>query len=314
MSAGLFALLDDIAALAKLAAASVDDLGAATGRAAAKTAGVVVDDAAVTPQYVHGVAAERELPMVKRIAIGSLRNKLLIILPLALLLSQFAPWALTPILMVGATFLSYEGAEKVWGRLLGHAEHAPVSAGTGAHAESTTVSAAIRTDLILSAEIMVIALYEVAEQSFWPRLMILVIVAIVMTIAVYGTVGVIVKMDDIGLRLAQGDSTPVQRFGRSLVSAMPKVMTTLSIVGVVAMLWVGGHILLTGTDTLGWHPIYAFVHHLQESVAHATGAAGPALGFLTNTAASAVIGLVVGTVVFGIISVLPWSRESHDAE
>lgn len=114
MSAGLFALLDDVAALAKLAAASVDDLGAATGRAAAKTAGVVVDDAAVTPQYVHGVAAERELPMVKRIAIGSLRNKLLIILPLALLLSQFAPWALTPILMVGATFLCYEGAEKVW--------------------------------------------------------------------------------------------------------------------------------------------------------------------------------------------------------
>ena len=126
-----------------------------------------------------------------------------------------------------------------------------------------------------------------------PRLMILVIVAIVMTIAVYGTVGVIVKMDDVGLRLAQGDSAPVRRFGRALVSAMPKVMATLSIVGVVAMLWVGGHILLTGTDTLGWHPIYAFVHHLQESVAHATGAAGPALGFLTNTAASAVIGLVV---------------------
>ena len=120
MSAGLFGLLDDVAALARLTAASVDDIGAAAGRATAKAAGVVVDDTAVTPQYVHGIAAERELPIIKRIAIGSLRNKLLFILPAALLLSQFLPWLLTPILMVGATYLCYEGAEKVWGRILGH--------------------------------------------------------------------------------------------------------------------------------------------------------------------------------------------------
>ena len=253
MSAGLFALLDDVAALAKLAAASVDDIGAAAGRATAKAAGVVIDDTAVTPQYVHGITADRELPMIKRIAIGSLRNKLLFILPAALLLSQFVPWLLTPILMLGATYLCYEGAEKVWGRLRGHDAHAAPTAAVGEDAEKQMTSGAIRTDFILSAEIMVIALNEVADQPFVPRLIILIVVALVITAAVYGVVALIVKMDDIGLSLAQRSSRFAQKVGRGLVAAMPKLLAALSAIGTVAMLWVGGHILLVGADTLGWH-------------------------------------------------------------
>src|SRR5689334_8100827 len=173
MSAGLFGLLDDIAALARLAAASVDDIGAATGRATAKAAGVVIDDTAVTPQYVHGITADRELPMIKRIAIGSLRNKLLFILPAALLLSQFVPWIVTPILMIGATYLCYEGAEKVLAWFTGHEAHAAPTATTGEDAEKQMTAGAIRTDFILSAEIMVIALNEVASERFWSRFVIL---------------------------------------------------------------------------------------------------------------------------------------------
>ena len=189
MSAGLFGLLDDVAVLARLAAAS--------GRATAKAAGVVIDDTAVTPQYVHGIAAERELPIIKRIAIGSLRNKLLLILPAAMLLSQFAPRLVMPVLMLGATYLCYEGAEKVWSSTRGHDAHAaPVT-------EDDMVTGAIRTDLILSAEIMVIALNEVADQAFVPRLIILVVVALLLTAAVYGVVAVIVKLDDVGLYLTR---------------------------------------------------------------------------------------------------------------
>ena len=308
MSAGLFGLLDDVAALARLAAASVDDIGAAAGRATAKAAGVVIDDTAVTPQYVHGITAARELPMIKRIAIGSLRNKLLFILPAALLLSQFVPWLLTPILMLGATYLCYEGAEKVWGRLLGHDAHAAPTASVGEDAEKKMTAGAIRTDFILSAEIMVIALNEVADQSFWPRLVILVVVAIVITAAVYGVVGLIVKMDDVGLSLAQRTSRVAQKVGRGLVSAMPKVLATLSAVGTVAMLWVGGHILLVGTDDVGWHAPYGLVHHAEEFVHHAVQGVGALLAWLVNTAASAVVGLVVGTLVVGIMRVLPFGR------
>lgn len=309
MSAGLFGLLDDVAALARLAAASVDDIGAAAGRATAKAAGVVIDDTAVTPQYVHGITADRELPMIKRIAIGSLRNKLLFILPAALLLSQFVPWLLTPILMVGATYLCFEGAEKVLGRFLGHGGHAGPTAAVGPDAERQMTSSAIRTDFILSAEIMVIALNEIADQSFWPRLIILVIVALVITAAVYGVVAVIVKMDDVGLGLAQRSSRLAQRIGRGLVAAMPKILGTLSAVGTVAMLWVGGHILLVGTDELGWHHPYGLVHHLEELVHHSTGAVGGVLAWLTNTAASAVIGMVVGSVVLGVVHVLPFGKK-----
>src|SRR5690348_11311881 len=309
MSAGLFGLFDDIAALARLAAASVDDIGAATGRATAKAAGVVIDDTAVTPQYVHGITADRELPMIKRIAIGSLRNKLLFILPAALLLSQFVPWLLTPILMVGATYLCYEGAEKVLGRILGHEAHAAPTTTVGEDAEKKMTAGAIRTDFILSAEIMVIALHEVADQSVWPRLIILVVVAVVITLAVYGVVGAIVKMDDVGLSLTQRSSRLAQRVGRALVAGMPKLLAALSTIGTVAMLWVGGHILLVGTDAVGWHGPYGLVHHAEEFVHHAVEGVGGLLAWLLNTAVSAVIGLVVGSLVVGIVHVLPFGKK-----
>ena len=218
MSAGLFGLLDDVAAIAKLAAASVDDVGAAAGRATTKAAGVVVDDTAVTPQYVHGLAAERELPIVKKIAFGSIRNKLLIILRLALLLSQFLPDALPIILIIGGTYLAFEGAEKVWERVSHHDDHVgdlpTPSVEIGPDAEKRMIAGAVRTDLILSAEIMVIALDEVADEGFWARLAILVVVAFVITIAVYGVVALIVKMDDVGLLLTQRSSAFAQRVGR----------------------------------------------------------------------------------------------------
>ncbi|MGE2728273.1 DUF808 domain-containing protein [Mycolicibacterium vaccae] len=308
MSGGLFALLDDVAVLARLAAASVDDIGAAAGRATAKAAGVVIDDTAVTPQYVHGIAAERELPIIKRIAIGSLRNKLVFILPAALLLSQFLPWLLTPILMLGATYLCFEGAEKVWGRIAGHESHGAPVATVGPDAEKQMVSGAVRTDFILSAEIMVIALNEVADQSFLPRLIILVVVAIVITAVVYGVVAAIVKMDDIGLHFTQRSSAFVQRIGRGLVKGMPKLLSALSVIGTVAMLWVGGHILLVGTDELGWHGPYSLIHHAEEAV-HGVGGVGGVLGWLVNTAASAVIGLVVGAIVVAVMHVLPFGRK-----
>ena len=313
MSAGLFALLDDVAVLAKLAAASVDDIGAAAGRATAKAAGVVIDDTAVTPQYVHGIAAERELPIIKRIAIGSLRNKIVFILPAALLLSQFVPWLLTPILMLGATYLCYEGAEKVLGRLLGHDAHDVPAATVGPDAERFMVTGAIRTDFILSAEIMGIALNEVAAESFLPRLIILFVVAVVITIAVYGVVAGIVKMDDIGLSLTQRSSGFAKKVGHGLVTGMPKLLSALSVIGTVAMLWVGGHILLLGTDTLGWHAPYGLVHHAEEWVHHVSGVGG-ALAWLVNTAASAVIGFVVGAVVVAVMQVLPFGRKDKDKD
>jgi uncharacterized protein len=303
MSAGLFGLLDDVAAIARLAAASVDDIGAAAGRATAKAAGVVIDDTAVTPQYVHGIAAERELPIIKRIAIGSLRNKLLFILPAALLLSQFVPWVLTPILMLGATYLCYEGAEKVWGRISGHDAHAAPVTEQGPAAEKYMVTGAIRTDFILSAEIMVIALNEVADQAFVPRLIILVIVAVVITAVVYGVVAGIVKMDDVGLALTQRSSAFAQRIGRGLVAGMPKLLAALSAIGTAAMLWVGGHILLVGTDELGWRAPYGIVHHWEEAVHH-IGGVGAVLAWLINTAASAVVGLAIGAVVVSIMTVV----------
>ncbi len=310
MSAGLFGLLDDIAAIAKLAAASVDDVGAAAGRATTKAAGVVVDDTAVTPQYVHGLAADRELPLVKKIAFGSIRNKLLIILPLALLLSQFLPDALPIILMIGGTYLAFEGAEKVWERISHHDDHVgdlpTPSVEIGPEAEKRMVAGAVRTDLILSAEIMVIALDEIADEGFWARLAILVVVAFVITIAVYGVVALIVKMDDAGLLLTQRPSAFAKRVGHGLVSAMPGLLAVISLVGTVAMLWVGGHILLVNVHEVGWWDApYELVHDLEHRVEEATGALGGVLAWSTNTAISAVIGLVVGAVVVVIIHLLP---------
>jgi predicted DNA repair protein MutK len=303
MSGGLVALLDDIAALAKLAAASIDDVGAAAARASAKAAGVVVDDTAVTPRYVHGFTADRELPIIKRIALGSLRNKILFILPAAMLLSQFLPWALTPLLMVGGTYLCFEGAEKIWERLSHHSSGHEVPVATeGAGHEEAMVAGAIRTDFILSTEIMVIALNEVATEPFVRRLLVLVFVAFVITAGVYGVVALIVKMDDIGLALAERRSGLARAVGTGLVRAMPRILSTLAIVGTVAMLWVGGHILLVGADDLGWHAPYALVHHAEEAVLSATSVG--ALGWLTNTLGSAVAGLVVGALVVAIIHLL----------
>ncbi|GAA2691969.1 DUF808 domain-containing protein [Actinoplanes palleronii] len=301
MSAGLAALLDDVAVLARAAAASVDDVGVAAAKAGAKAAGVVIDDTAVTPQYVRGLAAERELPIVKRIAVGSLRNKFLIILPVILVLSQFVPWLLTPLLMIGGAYLCYEGTEKVWAKLAHHDAH-----GAGEQAqpdEKTLVAGAIRTDLILSAEIMVISLNEVADEPFLSRLVILAVVALFMTVLVYGVVGLIVKMDDLGLSLAERTGTGIATFGRGLVKAMPKVLTGLTVIGTAAMLWVGGHILLVGADELGLHALYAAVHHLEEAAHDATGALGGVIGWLVNTVASAIAGLIVGAVVVFVLSV-----------
>ncbi|GAB48060.1 DUF808 domain-containing protein [Mobilicoccus pelagius] len=313
MSAGLVALLDDIASLAKLAAASVDDVGAAAGRASAKAAGVVVDDTAVTPRYLTGFTADRELPAIKRITIGSLRNKLLFILPAALLLSQFAPWLLTPLLMLGGTYLSFEGAEKIWEKLHPHedAEEKVPALLSGQEAEDRMVSGAIRTDFILSSEIMVIALNEVASEPLWERAIVLVFVAFAITLGVYGVVALIVKMDDIGLHLTRRDSGVAEAIGRGLVAGMPKVLAALGVIGTVAMLWVGGHILLVGFDTLGWHEPYGLVHHAEEAVHHATGTLGGTLGWLTNTIGSAIFGLVVGALVVGIMHVVP-HRKTHD--
>ncbi|MCM3515843.1 DUF808 domain-containing protein [Nocardioides sp. P86] len=311
MSGGLFALLDDVAALAKLAAASVDDVGAAAGRASVKAAGVVVDDTAVTPQYVQGVAAQRELPIIRKIAIGSLRNKLLIILPAALLLSQFLPWVLTPVLMLGGAFLCYEGAEKVWEKLSGHGgAHGadPAASGSPEELERTMVAGAIRTDLILSAEIMVISLNEVAEEAFVSRALILVVVAIGITVLVYGVVALIVKTDDVGLSLTQRSSAAAQKVGRALVAGMPKLLTVISVVGTAAMLWVGGHILLVGVDELGWHAPYDLVHHLEEGAHDALAAVGAVAGWLVNTLASALVGLLVGAVVVAVLHVVPVKR------
>lgn len=299
MSAGLFGLLDDVAALARLTAASVNGVAPAAGRATAKAAGVVIDDTAVTPQYVDGISAERELPIIKRIAIGSLRNKLLFILPGALLLSQFVPWLLFPILMLGATYLCYEGAEKAWSAVRGHDGQPELP-----QTERYMVSAAIRTDFILSAEIMVIALNEVANLAFVPRLIVLIIVALVITVAVYGVVGAIVKMDDLGLRLAKTASRFGRAVGRTLVAGMPKLLSALSAVGTVAMLWVGGHILLVGSDHLGWHEPYGLVHHAEDYVHHAIEALGGVLAWLVNTGLSAVVGAVVGGLMVGLVALV----------
>ena len=311
MAGGLVALLDDVAVLARAASASVDDISVAAARASAKAAGVVVDDAAVTPQYVHGLAAQRELPIIRRIAVGSLRNKLLIILPAILLLSQYLPGLLTPILMLGGTYLCYEGAHKVWAKVAGgHDEHGAGEVGALPD-ENTIVKGAVRTDFILSAEIMVISLNEVASEGFVNRAIILIIVAIAITVAVYGFVGLLVKMDDVGLSLAQRSSAGVARFGRGLVTAMPKVLTFLTVVGTAAMLWVGGHILLVGTDDLGFDLLYDVVHHAEEAVHDATGAVGAVAGWLVNTIASAVLGLVVGALVVLVLA-FTLHRKSKD--
>ena len=303
MSSGLLGLLDDIAALAKLAAASLDDIGAAAGRASLKAAGVVVDDTAVTPAYVQGLAAERELPIIKRIAKGSLKNKLLYIIPVALVLSEFVPVLVEIVLMVGGAYLCFGGAEKLHHRLAHRDEDGPAlpASAVGAEQEEQTVTGAIRTDFILSGEIMVIALKDVLDRGFVSRAIILVIVAVLITAVVYGVVAVIVKMDDLGLRMAQSTRRSTRRVGRALVTGMPRLLAVLSVVGTAAMLWVGGHILLVGADELGWSGPYDLVHRLENSVRDVAGV-GSVLAWVVNTLASAIVGLAVGMLVVALVA------------
>ncbi|MCL2526748.1 MAG: DUF808 domain-containing protein [Coriobacteriia bacterium] len=312
MSVGLLSLLDDIAAIAKLAAASIDDVGSAAGKATAKAAGVVVDDTAVTPQYVQGVAAEREIPIVQKIALGSLRNKLLIIMPLALALSQWAPWVLPWILIAGGSFLAYEGAEKVWKRFTGHEDHTAIAAAQGPEAEKALVGGAVRTDLILSTEIMLIALATIVTegQSFWAQLVILVIVALVMTAGVYGFVALLVKMDDAGLYLVEHARTRgVRTLGTGMVNAMPRLMQVISLAGTAAMLWVGGHILLQNLASVGWtwpwDAVEQTVHLVHVAIPWVEGS----VGWLIETLLCAVVGLTVGTVVLALVDFYQHHRD-----
>lgn len=299
MPGGLVALLDDVAVIARAAAASIDDVGIAAGRAGAKAAGVVIDDAAVTPSYVTGLDPKRELPLIWSITKGSLKNKLLILLPVAILLSEFLPWAVTPLLMLGGAFLCFEGAEKVLEKL-GSAKHGQTLEDPIADPvafEKARVSGAIRTDLILSAEIMAITLNEVATESLATRIGVLAVVGILITLIVYGAVALIVKMDDVGLNLAERKAPGVRALGRGLVTAMPHVLTILSVVGTAAMLWVGGGIVIHGLHELGFHPPYDFVHAAEVAVHDGAGTLGGALGWLTNAGLSAVVGLALGALI-----------------
>jgi uncharacterized protein len=310
MPSGLVALLDDVSVIAKLAAASLDDVGAAAAKAGTKAAGVVIDDAAVTPSYVTEFTPEREIPIILKIARGSLINKLAILLPVALLLSEFLPGAITPLLMVGGLYLSFEGAEKVMEKLSGdkHGETLEDPIEDIAEFERQRVSGAIRTDFILSAEIMAIALAEVATSPLIQRAIILALVGVVITVAVYGVVVLIVKMDDIGLHLAKRPSAAAQKLGRFLVAAMPRLLGVLASVGTLAMLWVGGGILLHGSDELGLHGPAGLAHGVQHAVAHATGPLGGLLGWLSYAGLSAIVGLVLGGLVAVIVHMLQKAR------
>jgi predicted DNA repair protein MutK len=306
MSVGLLALLDDVAALAKVAAASLDDIAGQAMKAGAKAAGAVIDDAAVTPRYVHGFTADRELPIVGQIALGSIRNKLLILLPAALVLSIFLPWLINPLLMLGGAYLCYEGAEKVFALLFPHQAHGheavvdPV-ASNAAILEKEKVAGAIKTDFILSAEIMTIALAAIPAGDIINQALVLLVVAVGITAMVYGGVALIVKADDIGLHMATNAYTGAGRsFGRGLVKAMPVFMKVLSAVGTAAMVWVGGGIILHGLAGLG----VAGPEHWVHDIAHATGTVIPALeGFLswlTTAALSGILGLILGFILIPV--------------
>ncbi|WP_314137995.1 DUF808 domain-containing protein [uncultured Plantibacter sp.] len=275
--------------------AVVDDILSAALKASAKTAGIVIDDAAVTPQYVQGLTPARELPVVWRIARGSLINKFVIIIPIALLLTAFAPWVLPFLLIVGGTYLCFEGAEKVMEWFgMHHAE-----AEEDVRDEKKLVSGAVRTDLILSTEIMLISLASLdSGLGIWMTLGALLVIGLVMTAVVYGAVALLVKIDDIGLRLMKNPSRGVRRTGARIVASMPAVFRVISIVGTVAMLWVGGHLVIANLAETFWHGPYDLLH----VVTHAIEAAGPVVVWVADTAMSAVFGLVLGLIVVAIVT------------
>lgn len=301
MSSGLLALLDDIAALAKVAAAALDDAAAQAVKAGSKAAGIVIDDAAVTPRYVVGFTSDRELPIIGKIAYGSLKNKFLILLPGALLLSLVAPWAITPILMVGGAFLCLEGWHKVSEMFHPHHDHGAegevAAVLSAAEFEQAKVSSAIRTDIILSAEIMAISLASVADSPFITQAIVLAIVGLGMTVLVYGAVALIVRADDMGAALARSRNALSRAIGAGIVKGMPGFLRALSLVGMIAMLWVGGGIVIHGLAGLG----LAGPEHLIHDIAYAAADALPALhgliAWLVTAGIQALFGLVLGFVV-----------------
>ena len=306
MSVGLLGLLDDVAAIAKVAAASLDDVAAQSVKAGTKAAAVVIDDAAVTPRYVFGFSADRELPIVGRIAVGSLKNKLFVLLPAPLAISYFLPGLLIPLLMLGGVYLCYEGAEKVLEAIAPHKAHDhEARVGTVATSAQTLedekVASAIKTDFILSAEIMAITLAAVPDATIWMQVLVLSLVGIVITVAVYGLVALIVKADDIGVALAghQGDSLAgkmSRALGRGLVRAIPKFLTFLGAVGTAAMIWVGGSIIVHGLETYHLQAVGHAIHSVAEAAAHATPLVGGAVKWAVETLLLGIVGLLIGAI------------------
>ncbi|HEU5482169.1 MAG TPA: DUF808 domain-containing protein [Sphingomicrobium sp.] len=305
MPSGLIALLDDVATIAKLAAASVDDVGLAAGKAGTKAAGVVIDDTAVTPRYVVGLAPERELPIIGKIAAGSLRNKLLVLLPGALLLTAFAPFLITPLLMIGGAYLAFEASEKILESLLHehqHEEQLVDAMADPVELEKLQVKGAIRTDFILSAEIMAIALASLGTMSLPTTAAALFAVALAITAGVYGVVALIVKLDDIGIHLAERSNRAARAIGDGLVHIVPKLLSTISIIGTAAMLWVGGGILVHGLEVL--HIAEAIphaIHDFAHSVAAATGLFAPIVDWLVNALGAAIVGLAIGGMIAAMV-------------
>ncbi|MEL7282660.1 MAG: DUF808 domain-containing protein [Pseudomonadota bacterium] len=299
---GLLALLDDVAGLVKVAAASLDDVAGQAVKAGSKAAGAVIDDAAVTPKYLKGFAPARELPIVWRIARGSFINKLVFLLPVGLALANFAPWMIPPLLMLGGAYLCFEGAEKIVHALgFGHhheAGHGVAKLKDPAKLEEERVSGAIKTDFILSAEIMTIALAAIPESNFWMEAGTLALVAIGITVAVYGSVAIIVKADDVGLYLAQkGGIGPIRALGRGIVKAMPGFMWLLMVVGTAAMLWVGGSIILHAMSEMGYPVIYEAIKHVAANVAAGFEGATGFVKWAVTALLDGILGLAVGIVL-----------------
>jgi len=305
MPSGLIALLDDVATIAKLAAATVDDVGVAAGKAGTKAAGVVIDDTAVTPRYVVGLAPERELPIIGKIAWGSLKNKLLILLPGALALTAFAPFLVTPLLMIGGSYLVFEATEKILEKILHDAHHTEQlldAVDDPRELEQLQVKGAIRTDFILSAEIMAIALAQLDNLTLATTAAALVAVAFAITAGVYGVVGLIVKLDDIGLHLAERKNAATRAFGNALVHIVPKLLGSISVIGTAAMLWVGGGILVHGFEEM--HILEAVPHAIQGLAQGAGAYAGVLSGvveWVINALGAAVVGLVIGGVIVAVV-------------
>jgi len=299
---GFLALLDDVAALTKLAAAQLDDVATQAVKAGSKAAGVVIDDGAVTPKYVQGLPAAREIPIVLQIARGSLFNKLIVLLPLALLLDTFLPWVITPLLMLGGAYLCFEGAEKVLHLFVSSHDPVPQSETLdAAHLERERVAGAIKTDFILSAEIMTIALAAIDVGSIWTQGIVLALVAVGITGLVYGSVAVLVKADDLGLRMHQtGRLAATRALGRSIVKGMPGVMSLISAIGTAAMLWVGGSIVIHGLEGLGWGAVGHFIEEAAANAATALPAAGGGIEWLVKAGLDGVFGLALGLALIPV--------------